>query len=130
LPAKGWELVRSGRTTTKPAWVSEPARGTLLRAPALFYALARAQHAEDYAEHLRTETFPQLRTIAGFAGAQLLKRRVDQGVEFLVVTQWQSLEAIQRFAGADVEAAVVPDKVQQMMLDYERRVRHYEVVIG
>ena len=92
--------------------------------------LARAQHADDYAEHLRTETFPQLRTIEGFAGAQLLKRPVEQGVEFLVVTQWDSLAAIQRFAGADAELAVVPEKVQRMMIDYERRVRHYEVVIA
>ena len=92
--------------------------------------LADAQHAEAYAEHLRTETFPQLRSIDGFVGAQLLKRRVEQGVEFLVVTQWQSLEAIQRFAGADVEAAVVPEKVQTMMIDFDRRVRHYEVIIG
>jgi len=92
--------------------------------------LAHAQQAEEYEQHLRTETFPQLRAIEGFVGAQLLKRRVAQGVEFLVVTQWESLGAIQRFAGADTEAAVVPEKVQKMMIDFDRRVRHYEVVVG
>jgi heme-degrading monooxygenase HmoA len=92
--------------------------------------LAHARHAEDYAQHLRSETFPQLRAIQGFVGAQLLRRRVDRGVEFLVVTQWESLDAIQRFAGADAEAAVVPEKVQKMMIDFDRRVRHYEVIIA
>ena len=91
--------------------------------------LAHAQHAEHYAQHLRDETFPQLRAIEGFVGAQLLQRRAEQGVEFLVVTQWKSLAAVERFAGTDVEAAVVPEKVQQMMIDFDRRVRHYEVVI-
>ncbi len=38
------------------------------------------------------------------------------------------MAAIEKFAGADVEAAVVPDKVQSMMLEYDRRVRHYDVV--
>lgn len=49
-------------------------------------------------------------------------------MEFLVVTRWRSLDAIRRFAGADAEIAVVPENVQQMMLDYDRRVAHYEVV--
>jgi hypothetical protein len=38
------------------------------------------------------------------------------------------MAAIEKFAGADVEAAVVPDNVRQMMLEYDQRVRHYEVV--
>ena len=60
--------------------------------------------------------------------ASILRRNVERGVEFLVVTQWQSLDAIRRFAGNDVESAVVPDEVQQMMIEYDRRVRHYEVL--
>ncbi len=92
--------------------------------------LAHAQHAEAYVEHLRNDTFPQLRTIEGFAGAQLLKRAVEQGVEFVVITQWASLAAIQRFAGTDAEVAVVPEKAKKMMIDFDRRVRHYEIVSG
>ena len=90
--------------------------------------LAHAKHADAYVEHLRTETFPELRRIEGFAGASLMKRNVERGVEFLVVTQWASLAAIHRFAGADAEAAVVPDKVQKMMIEFDPIVRHYEVV--
>jgi len=33
-----------------------------------------------------------------------------------------------RFAGDDAEAAVVPQTVQEMMLEYDARVQHYEVV--
>jgi heme-degrading monooxygenase HmoA len=53
---------------------------------------------------------------------------VEQGVEFLVVTVWKSLDAIRSFSGDDPESAVVPAKVQQMMIEYDRRPRHYEVV--
>ena len=45
-----------------------------------------------------------------------------------MVTRWQSLDAIRKFAGADVETAVVPENVQRMMLDYDRRVAHYELI--
>ena len=90
--------------------------------------LARAEHAASYESHLRSETFPSLRSIEGFVDAAILKRTLPNGIEFLVITRWSSMAAIEKFAGADAEAAVVPDKVQAMMLEYDRRVRHFDVV--
>ena len=90
--------------------------------------LAKSAFAEAYVQHLQTETFPAIRNLPGFVSASILRRSVPNGVEFLIVTQWASIEAIRAFAGADVEAAVVPMKVQEMMIDYDRTVRHYEVV--
>lgn len=90
--------------------------------------LAKPQHADAYVEHLRTETFPALKTIPGFVSAAILRRAVPQGVEFQIITHWQSLDVIHAFAGADAEAAVVPQKVRDMMIEFESRARHYEVV--
>jgi len=90
--------------------------------------LAKPDHADAYVEHLRTETVPTLRKLAGFKGASILRRDSAPGVEFLVVTEWESVDAIRAFAGADVDAAVVPQEVDAMMIEYDRRVRHYEVV--
>src|SRR5258705_2706477 len=90
--------------------------------------VARSAHAGEYVEHLRTETFPQLTKIPGFIDATILKRNVQQGVEFLIVTHWESIKAIEQFSGLDVDVAVVPEKVQIMMIEYDRRVRHYEVL--
>lgn len=91
-------------------------------------ALAQPDQAQNYIEHLRRETFPALRVIPGFVDASILSREITGGVEFLVITRWHSLEAIARFAGADPEAAVVPAKVLAMMIEYDRRARHFEVV--
>ena len=92
--------------------------------------LARAESADAYADHLRAETFPAIRSLPGFIDASILRRAVPQGVEFLIVTQWASLDAIRAFAGNDVETAVVPQKVHDMMIDYDRVVRHFEIVEG
>jgi hypothetical protein len=46
----------------------------------------------------------------------------------MISRQWRALDDIARFSGADLEAAVVPAEVAQMMIDYDRRARHYEVV--
>ena len=90
--------------------------------------LAKASSADAYVEHLRNETFPALARIAGFVGASILRRTLANGVEFLIVTQWRSLDAIRAFAGVNAEDAVVPPKVHDMMIEYDRVVRHYEVL--
>src|SRR5262245_64519376 len=90
--------------------------------------LAKSTHANEYVEHLRTETFPRLSRIPGFVNASILRRKGQGGVEFLIVTNWESIEAIEQFSGREPETAVVPEQVQKMMIEYDHRVRHYEVV--
>ena len=89
--------------------------------------IAKVEEAANYIHHLTTETFPQLSTIQGFIEATISKRNVEQGVEFLVISIWESLESIKQFAGDDVNTAVVPSNVQAMMVDFDRFVTHYEI---
>jgi heme-degrading monooxygenase HmoA len=96
----------------------------------LWRGLARPSQAGAYGEQLHRHTFPALQEIPGFVDAAILRRPVEGGVEFLIVTRWASMEAIKRFAGSDSEAAVVPAEVQAMMIEYDRRVKHFEVVDG
>jgi len=90
--------------------------------------LARGDQAAAYQEHLKVETFPAIRRIEGFVDATILKRTVANGIEFLIVTRWKTMDAIKRFAGDDAEVAVVPRNVREMMVEYDARVRHYEEV--
>ena len=89
-----------------------------------------AANAEAYTAHLRRETFPALSRIAGFEHASIQWRGVSDGIEFLIVTVWRSLDAIKAFAGDDVEAAVVPPAAQALLSRYDDRVTHYEIVNG
>ena len=90
--------------------------------------LAHSNRSKDYVEHLRTETFPALRKIPGFVDASILSRGLGVGVEFLIVTRWESLSAIARFSGPDPEVAVLPTKAAEMMIEYDSRARHFEVI--
>ncbi len=90
--------------------------------------VAKVDSADAYIRHLETLTFPAISKLPGFVSASILRRSVANGVEFLIVTHWESIEAIRAFAGADVEMAVVPQVVQDMMVTYDRTVRHYEAV--
>ena len=90
--------------------------------------ICRRDRADAYIHHLRSETFPALTTIAGFVRASILKRDVERGTEFQIVTVWESLEAIKSFAGEDAEAAVVPLVAQAMMVEFDSPASNYEVV--
>ena len=91
--------------------------------------IAKKSSADTYVDHLRTDTFPQLARIPGFIDASILRRDIPEGVVFLVITRWQSMDAIRKFAGPDPERAVVPENVQAMMVRYDRTVVHYEELV-
>src|SRR5688572_14317937 len=91
--------------------------------------LAKSERAIEYIEHLQNDTFKALEKIDGFVSAQILSRHVDGGVEFLIITEWRTLDAIKQFAGPDYDIAVVPEIVLDIMLKYDEYVRHYEVIV-
>jgi len=89
--------------------------------------IAKPEETDNYINHLKNETFPQLSRIHGFVAASILRRPAGKGVEFLIVTTWRSMEAIQQFAGESAHSAVVPQAVQTMMVEYDKEVTHYEI---
>jgi heme-degrading monooxygenase HmoA len=90
-------------------------------------AQTTAALAPGYAEHLRTQVLPALRRVDGYQGAMLLERTVAGAVEIVVITYWQSIDAIRGFAGPDLEGAVVADEAAALLVEFDRRVKHYEV---
>jgi len=89
--------------------------------------IATKERANEYIAHLRNDTFEEIKKIKGFIAASILKRDLSDGVEFLIITKWETLEAIKQFAGEQIETAVVPILVQDIMVRYDKNVRHYEV---
>lgn len=92
--------------------------------------LAFHKNESAYVDFLRAQTVPHLQLIPGFQGLSVLKRGGAEGVEFIVVTRWDSLQSIIAFAGHDAESAVVPEEVQRMMKEYDKRTRHYSEALS
>lgn len=89
---------------------------------------AALANAAAYPEHFRTNVGPELKQVPGFLGAHLSHRRLADGIEFLVLTRWQSMEAIQSFAGSNVANAVVEPGAVAALVDFDECVQHYEVI--
>jgi heme-degrading monooxygenase HmoA len=84
--------------------------------------------ADAYIRHLQRETLPALSRLEGFGTVTILRREIDDGTEFQVTTLWRSLDAIKAFAGEDVTRAVVPPAAQALMVRYDDRAVHYDIV--
>jgi heme-degrading monooxygenase HmoA len=86
-------------------------------------------NADAYESLLRSEIFRgiQDRQIAGYRGIQLLRRSLEQEVEFVTIMWFDSLEAVRTFAGEDHELAVVPPEARALLSRFDARSQHYEV---
>ena len=88
---------------------------------------ARQEHADAYVSYVSRTVFPKLEAISGFIRGRVLQRQVAEIVEFVVVTEWTSWDAIRVFAGDALDAAVVEPQAKALLLDFNDRVEHFEV---
>ena len=92
-------------------------------------AHAERQKVGDYIAHLRDVVLPMVRELPGFLGARLLEREDGDQVEIVVITEWESLDHIRAFAGANIEQAVIAAEAKALLTTFDTKVRHYRIVI-
>jgi len=88
----------------------------------------RAHDADVYLDYLHRTGFAGFRSTPGNQGAFCLRRIVEDKAEFLIISLWDSEEAVRRFAGEDIEQAVFYPEDQRYLVDRDLQVHHYEVV--
>jgi heme-degrading monooxygenase HmoA len=86
--------------------------------------------SDSYLQHFTESVRPELGRVTGFLGATVSTRPAPGSIEILVTTYWASFSAIDAFAGADREAAVVAAEAAALLTDYDKRVRHFELAIA
>ncbi|HEY6304582.1 MAG TPA: YciI-like protein [Terriglobales bacterium] len=89
---------------------------------------ATVEKSGEYVDHVTKKVFPALHAIEGHRGAYLLQRAVDDAIEFVVLTLWESMQAVRRFAGVKPEKAVVGPEARAVLTAFDESVTHFEVV--
>lgn len=88
----------------------------------------READADRYFDYLKQTGLKDYDSIAGNRGAFVL-RRVDEGrAEFVLISLWESFDAIRRFAGDEMEKAIYYPADKDFLLSFEPSVSHYEVL--
>ena len=98
----------------------------------IWHGWTSRENAAAYEELLKAEILPGIasRKIRGLQGAHLLRRDVPEGVEFVTILWFESLDSVREFAGEDYEAAVVPEKARRLLARFDAQSAHYETLLS
>ncbi len=87
----------------------------------------KLEDAETYESLLKSKVFPSLQSIEGYRGGYILRNDGGHESEFVVVNLFESLEAVQRFAGSDYKVPVFEPEAKQLLCRFEPVAMHYRV---
>ncbi len=94
----------------------------------LWHGITLASKADEYVAYLNKTGVEDYQATEGNLGVQLLRRIEGEQAHFLIITFWESVEAIKKFAGEEYEKARYYPEDQNFLLEFEEKVIHYEVV--
>ena len=90
-------------------------------------AVAEADR-DAYAEYMDATGVAGYTSTPGNRGVWMLRRDVDGKTEFLMFTLWDSMEAVEAFAGERPEVAVFYPEDDRFLVERDEFVSHYDVV--
>ncbi|MFZ0739246.1 MAG: hypothetical protein WCA98_05990 [Candidatus Acidiferrales bacterium] len=92
-----------------------------------WHGRTRARQADEFLAYLHKTGGKECRAILGNRGVMIFHRLDGEEADFLFCSLWDSLDAIRRFAGEKIEAAVYYPGDKDFLLELEPTVTHYEV---
>jgi len=88
------------------------------------------EKSNSYLKLMREVAIPDYARTPGNKGAFILHRLESDAAHFIMLTFWESLDAIKAFAGDDVERAKYYDFDVQYLLEMEPLVQHHVLYDG
>ena len=95
-------------------------------------ARASEAGAREYATFFQSTLARAMKAIPGNRGAMMMSRAGGQNgdVELLMLSYWDSMEAVERFAGDTPERAVVEPRAREILSSYDETVEHYTLDVS
>ena len=95
----------------------------------MWHGVTRADRSDEFFRYITRTGVPGLQATAGNRGVYVLRRLEGDEAHFIMISMWDSREAIARFAGADIEKARYYPEDEEFLLELEPTVRHFEVLV-
>ena len=85
------------------------------------------EKAKSYQDFLKNEVFPEVRKngVLGLEKVSISSRVLEDEVEFFLMLQFDSLDAVKQFAGEAYETAYIPEKAKTLLKRYDLKAEHY-----
>jgi len=95
----------------------------------IWHGWTKPENADKYERLLKEEVFPVIaaKKVVGYRGIQLLRRPLENEIEFITIMWFESWDDVKHFAGEDYERAYVPQKARAVLERFDERSQHYEI---
>ena len=94
-----------------------------------WHGITNASKANEYVDYLKKTGVPEYQETKGNLGVYILRRIDGDQAHFLLLTLWESEDAIRSFAGPEMEKAKYYPEDEKFLLELEPTVAHYEVLL-
>ncbi len=94
----------------------------------IWRGITSASKADEYLDCLNTNFVPDCQATTGNRGVWILRRLQGDQAHFLLLSLWESCEAIARSAGPNWERVSHCPQDQHFLLAFESLITHYEVL--
>jgi heme-degrading monooxygenase HmoA len=84
--------------------------------------------ADAYLDYLKATGLADYASVPGHRGTQVLRRIANGEATFTIITHWDSMEAIRRFAGDDPEVARYYPEDDEFLLFRNPTVEHHDII--
>jgi heme-degrading monooxygenase HmoA len=95
----------------------------------IWHGRTTVSKSDEYLNLMRTVAIPDYRSTPGNKGAYALRRIEGDTAHFLIVTFWESEDAVRAFVGDDISVAKYYDFDKSFLLELEPTSSHYETII-
>jgi heme-degrading monooxygenase HmoA len=85
------------------------------------------EKADEYLEYLSETGLRDYASTSGSRGVTVLRRNQGDHCEIMLISLWDSMDAVRAFAGENPDQSVYYPDDHHYLLDMEPLVRHYEV---
>jgi len=96
----------------------------------IWHGITPAAKADAYNTVVDRTGIRDLRKTEGNRGAWAFRRIEGDTAHFIVLSMWDGMDAIKRFAGADPQKAFYYPEDDDFLIDRETNVEHYDIVAG
>lgn len=96
----------------------------------IWHGYTTFENASAYESLLKAEVFPSIerKKVKGYRKINLLRRNLDNEVEFITIMLFNNMQSVKEFAGEDFETAYVPATARAILSRFDSKSQHYQII--
>ena len=98
----------------------------------IWHGWTTPENADLYEDLLNSDVFPSIeaKRIPGYRSIELLRRDLDDEVEFITIMSFRSIDDVIAFQGSDYAKSHVPDVAKAVLKRWDQTASHHDHLVS